>query len=264
MVDDPTNPNKYEGIYIILGIPKPNTYWIRERDTGEELTVCVDRLKPYLNPDGPSRRITRSTKKKGGDAEPEPTESEGATTKLEKLLKKQKPGKGPSKKLVEEQQKTLKIPGLKGPEPQPEEPAPKRGRGRPRKAKPDFETPALTKLQNQPLAVIDPESVPAGPDKPTAAPDKPEPKPSLPSQSLPEKPKKLKTLKKPKATLTAQQVLEEDRVADDEADKDLLTRITVGREKSEKTLTSKKQKANTLQPGVLDKTVDKAGQNDLK
>ncbi|XP_055338448.1 uncharacterized protein LOC129588308 [Paramacrobiotus metropolitanus] len=168
MVDDPTNPNKYEGIYIILGIPKPNTYWIRERDTGEELTVCVDRLKPYLNPDGPSRRITRSTKKKGGDAEPEPTESgrckdqtesEGATTTLEKLLKKQKPGKGPSKKFVEEQQKTLKIPGFKGPEPESEDPAPKRGRGRPRKTKPDFETPALTKLQNQPLAVIDLESL---------------------------------------------------------------------------------------------------------
>ncbi|XP_055338377.1 proteoglycan 4-like [Paramacrobiotus metropolitanus] len=219
MVDDPTNPNKFEGVYTIIGIPKPNTYWIRERDTGVEHTVCVDRLKPYLNPDGPSRRITRSSKKKSGDAEPEPTESERcnnkaepgqdvelphAQSKLETLLKKQKPGKGPSKKLVAEQQKTLRIPGYGPPDPKTSDPEPpvKRGPGRPRKAKPDFETPALQKLQNQPLAAIDPTLAPAEPEKGTSATDKPAategPKVALTPK---EKPKKPKTPKKPKAPL---------------------------------------------------------------
>ncbi|XP_055329585.1 uncharacterized membrane protein YddG-like [Paramacrobiotus metropolitanus] len=145
----------------------------------------------------------------------------------------------------------------------------------PRKAKPDFETPALTKLQNQPLAAIDPALTPAEPEKGTSVTDKPkateEPK-VAPAPK--EKPNRPKTPKKPKATLTAQQVLEEDEVAEDEADKDLLTRITTGREKSEKVSKDKKQKSNTVlpdvsdksstvPPDVLDKAVDKAGQNDV-
>ncbi|XP_055331224.1 neurofilament medium polypeptide-like [Paramacrobiotus metropolitanus] len=229
---------------------------------------------------------------KSGDAKPEPTESERcnnnaepgqdaelshAQSKLETLLKKQKPGKGPSKKLVAEQQKTLRIPGYGPPDPKTsdlESPV-KRGPGRPRKAKPDFETPALTKLQNQPLAAIDPTLAPAEPEKGTSATDKPAATEEPKVASAPkEKPKRPKTPKKPKATLTAQQVLEEDVVAEDEADKDLLTRITTGREKSEKVSKSKKQKSNTVPPDVsdksstvppdvLDKAVDKAGQNDV-